>query len=78
MDLKQQVKNLYNIKNFFYRFDSDNLEELTNKITMDYEVTDSFAIGVIWNNDGTKISQLYHIPIQSLRYDKNYYNKNLS
>lgn len=57
------------------RFDSDNLEELTNKITMDYEVTDSFAIGVIWNNDGTKISQLYHIPIQSLRYDKNYYNK---
>jgi len=55
-------------------FDSDSLEEVTKKITMDYEVTDSFALGVIWNNDGTKISQIYHIPVQSLRYDKNYYN----
>lgn len=55
------------------RMDSDNLEEVVSKITMDYEVTDSFAIGVIWNNDGSRISQLYHIPIQSLRYDKEYY-----
>lgn len=55
------------------RFDQDTLEDVTKKLTMDYEVTDSFAIGVIWNKDGTRISQLYHIPIQSLRYDKNYY-----
>jgi hypothetical protein len=55
-------------------FDSDSLEEITKKITMDYEVTDSFALGIIWNNDGSKISQIYHIPVQSLRYDKNYYN----
>ena len=55
------------------RFDNDSLEEIIKKITMDYEVTDSFAIGVIWNSDGTRISQLYHIPIQSLRFDKNFY-----
>jgi len=55
------------------RFDEDDLEALTKKITVDYEVTDSFAIGVIWNADGTKISQIYHIPIQSLRFDKCWY-----
>lgn len=55
------------------RMDEDTLEEVTKKITMDYEVTDSFALGIIWNNDGTKISQIYHIPVQSLRYDKDYY-----
>jgi hypothetical protein len=53
--------------------DDDTLEDVTKKITMDYEVTDSFAIGVIWDVTGTKITQLYHIPIQSLRYDKDYY-----
>lgn len=56
------------------RQDSDNLEEVAYKATMDYEVTDSFALGVIWNADGSKIAQIYHIPIQSLRYDKEYYN----
>jgi hypothetical protein len=56
------------------RFDEDDLEILTKKITVDYEVTDSFAIGVIWNSDGTKISQMYHIPIQSIRYDKEFFN----
>jgi hypothetical protein len=55
------------------RFDDDTLEDIAKKITMDYEVTDSYAIGVIWNSDGSRISQLYHIPIQSLRFDKNYY-----
>ena len=58
---------------FKNRFDEDDLEALTKKITVDYEVTDSYAIGVIWNADGTKISQLYHVPIQSVRFDKEYY-----
>lgn len=55
------------------RFDDDTLEEVTKKITMDYEVTDSFSLGIVWNSDGTKIAQIYHIPIQSLRYDKEFY-----
>lgn len=55
------------------RMDGDTLEDITKKVTMDYEVTDSFSIGVIWDSTGTRITQLYHIPIQSLRYDKDYY-----
>jgi hypothetical protein len=55
------------------RFDDDSLEEVTKKITMDYEVTDSFALGIVWSADGSKIAQIYHIPIQSLRYDKEFY-----
>jgi hypothetical protein len=54
-------------------FDDDSIEEITKKITMDYEVTDSFSLGIVWNSDGTKIAQIYHIPIQSLRYDKEFY-----
>lgn len=54
-------------------FDEDSLEDVAKKITMDYEVTDSFALGVVWNTDATKIAMVYHIPIQSLRYDKEFY-----
>ena len=55
------------------RMDDDSLEEVTKKITVDFEVTDAFALGIIWNTAGDKITQIYHIPIQSLRYDKDYF-----
>ena len=55
------------------KFNDDDLEIVVKKITVDYELTDSFAIGVIWNGDRTKIAQLYHIPIQTIRFDKNFY-----
>lgn len=53
--------------------DEDTLDVIVKKIAADYEILGSFAIGVIWNNKGDKITQLYHIPLQSLRYDKYYY-----
>ena len=55
------------------RFDQDNLEQVAKKVATDYEVVDAFALGVIWNAQGTRISHIYHIPIQSLRYDVKYY-----
>lgn len=55
------------------RADDETLTSIVKKITFDYELTGSFSLGIIWNGDGTKISQIYHIPIHSVKYDRDYY-----
>lgn len=56
------LKNIYN---------DDDLNDILYKITFDLELYDGFALGVRWNQLGDKISEVYHIPFETIRVDKN-------
>lgn len=57
----------------FYKniYNQDDADEVLYKITFDLELFDGFALGVRWSNDGERISEIYHIPFESIRVDKN-------
>ena len=51
-------------------YSDDNLDDILYKITFDLEINGGFCLGVRWSQDGTKISEIYHIPFESVRIDK--------
>ena len=47
--------------------DDNNLEQEIRKAALDYELFNGFSLEVIWNNGGTAITSLRHIPFSKLR-----------
>lgn len=47
--------------------DKNKLEKVTKKAALDYELFNGFAFEVIWNNAGTAITSISHIPFSKLR-----------
>lgn len=47
--------------------EKNNLQDEVKKAVLDYELFNGFALEVIWNNGGTKIASVKHIPISKLR-----------
>jgi hypothetical protein len=47
--------------------DKNKLEREVKKATLDYELFNGFALEVIWNNEGSKITSINHIPFHKLR-----------
>ena len=45
----------------------ESMEDILRKIIFDYEVFGGFAINVIWNKPGTKISEIHHIDYSTIR-----------
>ena len=46
---------------------NDKGEGLLRKVALDYKLYGQFALNVIWSNDRTKIAEIKHVPIQTLR-----------
>ena len=52
-------------------FSNDTLNDILYKVSLDLLIMGGFALEVIWSNNGKKISQIEHIPFETIRIDKN-------
>lgn len=48
----------------------ETIDEIFEKISLDYTLYQGYAINVIWNRERTKISELYHLPFANVRSGK--------
>jgi len=48
----------------------ETLNEVYEKIALDYSLYQGFALNVIWNVEGTRIAEIYHLPFANVRSGK--------
>tara|TARA_R100000664_G_C2753062_1_gene140441 strand:+ start:600 stop:2660 length:2061 start_codon:yes stop_codon:yes gene_type:complete len=48
----------------------ETLHELVKKLAFDFKLQGGFAINIIWSQDRTQISEIYHVPVEKLRCEK--------
>ena len=48
----------------------ETIDEIFEKISLDYTIYQGYAINVIWNKERTKISEMYHLPFGNVRSGK--------
>ncbi len=48
----------------------ETIDDIFEKITLDYTLFQGYAINVIWNREGTAISEIYHLPFANVRSGK--------
>lgn len=48
----------------------ETVDEVFEKITLDYCLYQGYSINVIWSRDGSKIAEVYHIPFANVRSGK--------
>ena len=59
---------LVKLKKFMAQPNHDeNLHEIIKKLAFDFKLQGAFAINVVWSNDRTEISEIYHVPVEKIR-----------
>ena len=48
----------------------ETIDEIFEKITLDYTLFQGYALNVIWNKEGTQIAEMYHLPFANVRSGK--------
>ena len=48
----------------------ETIDELYEKIALDYTLYSGYAVNVIWNKEGTGIAEMYHLPFANVRSGK--------
>ncbi|MDH3876496.1 MAG: hypothetical protein OET18_01530 [Desulfobacterales bacterium] len=48
----------------------ESIDEILEKITLDYALYQGYSINVIWNKEGTGIAEIYHLPFANVRSGK--------
>ena len=48
----------------------ETIDEIYEKIALDYVLYSGFAVNVIWNKERTKIAEMYHLPFANVRSGK--------
>ena len=48
----------------------ETIDELFEKISLDYTLYQGYALNVIWNKERTKIAEMYHLPFANVRSGK--------
>jgi hypothetical protein len=48
----------------------ESLNEIYEKISLDYTLFTGYALNVIWSKDGSKIAEIYHLPFNNVRSGK--------
>jgi capsid portal protein len=48
----------------------ETIDEIFERITLDYTLYQGYALNVIWNREGTQISEIYHLPFANVRSGK--------
>ena len=49
---------------------AESLDEMFEKIALDYELFGGYALSIIWNKEGTRVAEMYHIPFHEVRSGK--------
>ena len=66
-DLEAVVK----LKKFFNSANSsETLQEVIKKISFDFKLQGAFALNIVWSQDRTQISEIYHIGVDKIRAEK--------
>ena len=66
-DLEAVVK----LKKFFNSANSnETLQEVIKKISFDFQLQGAFALNIVWSQDRTRISEIYHIGVDKIRAEK--------
>lgn len=50
--------------------DGETIDDIFEKITLDYSLYQGYALNVIWNREGTAIAEIYHLPFANVRSGK--------
>lgn len=58
------------IGNEYINSNGETIDEIFEKISLDYALYQGFAINVIWNKERTKIAEMYHLPFANVRSGK--------
>ena len=58
------------IGNEYINSKGETIDELFEKISLDYSIYNGYAINVIWNRERTKISEMLHLPFNNVRSGK--------
>lgn len=45
----------------------ETINDIFEKITLDYVLFNSYALNIIWNKAGDRIAEIYHLPVDKLR-----------
>jgi len=48
----------------------ETVDEVFEKISQDYVIFGGYAVNVVWNREGTKIVEMYHLPFNNVRSGK--------
>jgi len=48
----------------------ETIDDIFEKIVLDYTIYQGYALNVIWNKESTKISEIYHLPFDKVRSGK--------
>ena len=48
----------------------ETIDEIFEKVALDYTLYNGYAINVIWNKERTKIAEMYHLPFANVRSGK--------
>jgi len=64
-------ENLVELNQFLLNINNkETLHELIKKVAFDLKLHGSFALNIIWSQDGLGISEIYHVPVERLRVGK--------
>lgn len=47
--------------------DGETIDEVFNKISLDFTLFGGYAMNIIWNKEGTRIAEMYHLPFANVR-----------
>ena len=48
----------------------ETIDDIFEKITLDYTLYSGYAINVVWNKEGSQIAEIYHLPFNNVRSGK--------
>ena len=48
----------------------ESIDDIFEKITLDYTLYNGYALNVVWNKEGTQIAEIYHLPFANVRSGK--------
>ena len=50
--------------------DGETIDNIFEKISLDYTLFGGYALNLIWNKEGTRIAEIYHLPFANVRSGK--------
>lgn len=48
----------------------ETIDEVFEKIALDYAIYQGYALNVVWNKEGSRIAEIYHLPFSNVRSGK--------
>jgi len=65
---EENLDKIVRLKQFMASANSgETLNEVIKKISFDFKLQGAFALNIVWSADRTKISEIFHIPVEKIR-----------